>query len=517
MFVFPLGLQAKTRDFPWLTVAIFVATCAYSVVNFNATHGYIATWTNSPAAIHRVQAQKRLITAGCSGLGFSIGECDLFRRELRPDAKESQIEFVGRFKRVASRSKVEKKRLGELTKFLSSPASLLKIAGASRELPEFEAFEAALQEEVRVSGKSAREHSLLTRASYSVQNVLRATFLHGDWMHLLGNMVFFLMFAIPLEQRVGAFAFFLIYFIGGGAGLTLDLFLSTESTRPLLGASASVSAVAAAFMVAFWSFSVRLFVSLFFVFNQIVLVPTWMFFAFFVVMHDLIGAISLQGSNVAHVAHLGGFALGALLGGIAIQARQLPKPFAFPFELKMFVKSRQTDNVDARVAILRKILFHNPYNSVALKEAWNVIDKKTSLYWTEIPREARRFLTNHFFEVLTHLQSGTKGELKEFLERTEKAAWPWAELVPESGLFRMMGFVRDLQMQSRGEEVHGLARILATAYPNSDEAQALLLIEKRTGEKRTVEKRTLENRTERQFPKDPEGVIANVGNRRAGS
>ncbi len=367
MFVFPLGLQAKTKDFPWMTVAILIATSMYSFLSFEALHEFLATSLNDPSALTRLQKQKVLVKTSCAELGFLRDECLFLSTELHPEKLETEHQLLYRLLDSQTET-IDRERRGKIVKILAKPAMLRSMLKHSErgEALEFEEFDQALRQEDRATIAIARSQAVLTRGSVSFITLLRSLFVHATWMHLIGTMAFFLMFASPLESRVGAVAMAMIYFLGGVSGMTLELFLSTEATRPLLGASAAVSAVAASFLVAFWPYTVRVFVSLFFLFNQIVFVPAWLFFLFFVIIHDVSGALSMQGSGVAHVAHLGGFGIGALLGAIAVQMKWMVRPCVFPFELKMFVESRQLKDHRARIGMLLRVLYFNPANTVAL-------------------------------------------------------------------------------------------------------------------------------------------------------
>jgi membrane associated rhomboid family serine protease len=478
MFIFPLGLQAKTKDFPWMSVAILVVTTVYSVLTFDAMDTFRQATTTGAEALERVKTEKTLLLSTCPDVGFSRLECDILAHELRPESPETERQVVARIS-TSPDFILGKSGRRELAKYFYQPAKLKTATKPHHTLPEYVAFDEALRTELHATTQTARDQKILTRSSFGALSLLRSLGLHAGWVHLLGNMAFFLMFAIPLESRIGSLALLLIYFIGGSAGMTLDLFMSNDSTRPLLGASAAVSAVAAAFMVAFWSLSVRVFVSLFLVFNQIVLIPTWLFFALFVLVNDLTGTLSLQADGVAHVAHLGGFAIGALLGAIAALVVYLPKPFAFPFELKLLIESRKSKSLDTRLSHLHQILFHNPYNSVALLECWRVLKLQSELSWPTLTKDTRSFIILHFTDLLLELKSGDKNELRDFITRTVSSGWPWATLLKQSELSRVVGLANELYGKKRGSEVEGLAQILLRAFPNSDEAQALRFLEKR--------------------------------------
>lgn len=477
MFVFPLGLQAKTRDFPWMTVAILVATSMYSVLSFDVLHAFIAASLNDPAALARVQTQKIVVAGSCNELSLLDEECGFLKAELHPEKLETEHQLLLRLLDSPD-SLLEREKRSKLVKLMAKPAlvrSLLKRTSRAS-LPEFADFDQALRLEDRATISIARAQAVLTRGSVDLRTLLRSLFVHAGWMHLIGNMAFFLMFAIPLESRIGALALAGIYFLGGASGMMLELILSVDATRPLLGASAAVSAVAAAFLVAFWPYAVRVFVSLFFVFNQIVHVPAWMFFGFFVLIHDVSGALSPERDGVAHVAHLGGFGIGALLGAIAVQLNLMMRPFVFPFELKMFVESRKIKDRRERMAMLQRLLFFNPQNTAAVLEAWRLLENLPSLAWAELSTEDRRFLADHACELLralANIRIREKNHLAGFLERATAADWPWSEILRAEHLPRLMALTHRLKQLKRDGDGDGIARIMLAAFPASVEAVSL--------------------------------------------
>jgi len=490
MFVFPLGLQAKTRGFPWMTVVILVVTCVYSVLKFDVLHNYVATSMNDPKATIRLQKQKALVIAHCRNFQFSAEECEFVRTVLNPSRVETERQLVVRLldESASPMSRVQRREIASL---MTKPTQLRKyfeLLGGDKDEstslkkngPELAAFSEALREEDRATMAIARAQTVLTRGSFNLETLARSIFLHAGWMHLIGNMIFLLMFAIPLESRIGSGALAAIYFIGGVSGMTLELFMSTDATRPIVGASAAVSSVAAAFLVAFWPFAMRVFVSLFFIFNQIVYIPAWLFFAFFVVIYDVTGALDVHSDGVAHIAHLGGFGIGALLGAIAVQVRLLVRPFVFPFELKLFVDSRNEKDPRRRMAMLLEILFYNPKNTVALVEAWRVIAKSQPSGWTRLPPEARKFLNAHVVVLMNELAKFDRPALLDFFRRAKDETWPWKELLTSPSLPGLIALTHGLATRgSRDEEAIAVAEILIEAFPNNEDAQALRAVERR--------------------------------------
>ncbi len=136
-------------------------------------------------------------------------------------------------------------------------------------------------------------------------------FLHGSWWHVIGNMVFLLPFGKAVEDRFSHFGF-LSFFLFSGA--TCGFMHTVFSTAPVIGASGSVCAVTAAFLVLAPKTHIRvLFVFFLIGFIQI---PSILFVLFFV-MIDTFGLITnslgVSTEPTAWIVHLGGYLIGFIV------------------------------------------------------------------------------------------------------------------------------------------------------------------------------------------------------------
>jgi membrane associated rhomboid family serine protease len=144
----------------------------------------------------------------------------------------------------------------------------------------------------------------------SLVTLLSSQFMHGDWFHLLGNMLFLIMFGIAMERHWGARRFLPAYLLCGiGAGL-LFIASAPNSGIPLVGASGAISGLMGLFAGTFRLRKLEFFYTLGFFFGSfrapaLVLFPVWLGW-------ELIQAATMN-SNVAYMAHAGG-----LLTGLAL-------------------------------------------------------------------------------------------------------------------------------------------------------------------------------------------------------
>ncbi|MFD7709087.1 rhomboid family intramembrane serine protease [Streptomyces sp. NPDC059785] len=137
-----------------------------------------------------------------------------------------------------------------------------------------------------------------------------ALFIHGSWLHLLGNMLFFCVFGVMAEERMGHVEFALFYVGCGCLALLAYAVANAGSVQTLVGASGAISAVLGAFLYLFPGARVT---SLFpFLFFLPLRLPAWVVLPFWVALQWLAAGRDDQGPGVAHLAHLVGFSLGFL-------------------------------------------------------------------------------------------------------------------------------------------------------------------------------------------------------------
>ena len=144
-------------------------------------------------------------------------------------------------------------------------------------------------------------------------SVLTAMFLHGGWLHLLGNMLFLYVFGNNVEDRLGRLRY-LAFYLGCGYAATYGFALFTpSSSTPLVGASGAIAGVLGAYLVMFPR--ARVWSLLTFFFFLPVRLPAWLVLGswFFLQYAYFRGAGVAEGGGVAYGAHVIGFLVGAAL------------------------------------------------------------------------------------------------------------------------------------------------------------------------------------------------------------
>jgi rhomboid family protein len=146
-------------------------------------------------------------------------------------------------------------------------------------------------------------------------NVVTSAFVHGGWMHVLGNMWFLWIFGDNVEDVLGHGKYILFYLgCAAVAALTQSL-LTTDGTVPMVGASGAIAGVMGAYIVKFPHSRILALVTVI-VFFTTIEVPAWVMLIFWFITQFFsgIGTIASHASGgVAFFAHVGGFVAGAAL------------------------------------------------------------------------------------------------------------------------------------------------------------------------------------------------------------
>ncbi len=157
--------------------------------------------------------------------------------------------------------------------------------------------------------------SCLTDPGRQFQNVMTSMFLHGSWMHLLGNMWFLWLFGNNIEDSMTRPRFLAFYLLAGLGAAAAQVFADPASPIPMVGASGAISGVMGAYLVLFPRVRVFTMVPLGIILTSIAL-PAWAMLIYWVALQVLGGmtsSIGAQGGGVAFWAHLGGFLVGVVL------------------------------------------------------------------------------------------------------------------------------------------------------------------------------------------------------------
>ncbi|MFN8177016.1 MAG: rhomboid family intramembrane serine protease [bacterium] len=179
-----------------------------------------------------------------------------------------------------------------------------RFATASREGASFDPNASLVPGAVASSGPLAPGASLVT-----------SMFVHGNWLHLISNLVYLWVFGIGVEGTMGGVRYLLFYLATGLGGHLAQFLTNPHSVVPTIGASGAISGILAAYLLRFPHARVKSLLFLF-VFLRWVRVPAFLLIGYWLLIQVLNGAAELGGvtsGGVAWFEHLGGFFAGFVL------------------------------------------------------------------------------------------------------------------------------------------------------------------------------------------------------------
>ena len=145
-----------------------------------------------------------------------------------------------------------------------------------------------------------------------LHTLISSMFMHGGWMHLVGNMLFLWVFGDNIEATVGSFNFLLFYFIGGLFASAGHIISDPDSMIPTVGASGAIAAVLGAYLVMFPKSQIKM---LFLLGMRTFKIPAMLFLGFWIAQQLWSGfTTSTEGGGTAWWAHIGGFIFGVIAG-----------------------------------------------------------------------------------------------------------------------------------------------------------------------------------------------------------
>ena len=163
-------------------------------------------------------------------------------------------------------------------------------------------------------------------ADFHATTLITSMFLHGGWMHVLGNMWYLWIFGDNVEDRVGHGRFIVFYLVCGIAAGLGQIAMDPSSTLPTIGASGAIAGVMGAYFVLYPRSRVLTLIPLI-IFWEVIELPAIVLLGFWFVMQLFsAGTIAITastgGGGVAFAAHVAGFVVG-MIGGLLFRKRQV--------------------------------------------------------------------------------------------------------------------------------------------------------------------------------------------------
>ncbi len=307
--------------------------------------------------------------------------------------------------------------------------------------------------------------------------IFSSIFLHTDLWHLLGNMLFLLLFGFILELSLGSLMLFLVYLACGIIANIVTIVITPDSAQWISGASGAITGLAGLYTILYGMRKIRFFYSLIFYFDYvrapaIIMLPAWLLYE---LAYSLIAPDSVN--TVTHIGGLlGGIVIGIIIrySPLQIHSEEQTKNADLNFEtdFKTAVAALEDTELDKACNIFKRLLESEP------------ADTRIILKLFQIARvRADRGLARHYIQLLL-TQPGKDPQLLrdqqrcflEYLELTQGKATLAAELLAQTGIrFCAAGFVDSSQKilallikhNPAQEKIPLLLLLLATRYHKS--------------------------------------------------
>ncbi len=154
-----------------------------------------------------------------------------------------------------------------------------------------------------------------------IETLVTSMFLHGGWMHLIGNMWFLWLFGDNMEDQLGHLRFAGFYLLAGLAAAALQIAADPGSGLPMVGASGAIAGVMGGYLLLFPKARVDV-LFIFLIFFRVFPIPAWIVLGFWFGAQLVSGAVTpSDAGGVAYWAHAGGFLGGLVLTLPALIAR----------------------------------------------------------------------------------------------------------------------------------------------------------------------------------------------------
>lgn len=162
-----------------------------------------------------------------------------------------------------------------------------------------------------------------TLPAYYLWTPITSMFVHGGWMHLIGNMLFLWIYGNNIEDYFGPIKFLFFYILAGLAAVALYTLFNIGSEVPLVGASGAIAGVMGAYMVLHPKAEITCL--LFFFFITFITLSAKVVLGLWFLYQVLMSVSSSSGGGVAWLAHIGGFAFGYLILRVLIKIKGKPR------------------------------------------------------------------------------------------------------------------------------------------------------------------------------------------------
>lgn len=160
---------------------------------------------------------------------------------------------------------------------------------------------------------------------YPILTIFTSMFMHGGWLHFLGNMLYLWIFADNIEDRIGHKKFIFFYILCGIIAALTQYFGNTKTPIPMIGASGAIAGVLGAYIYLFPKIKITVIVPLIIFFFAVKLPALIVLGFWFIIQFINFSIITDQSSGTAWLAHIGGFLAGLIYAVFFIKRKEYIK------------------------------------------------------------------------------------------------------------------------------------------------------------------------------------------------
>ena len=144
-------------------------------------------------------------------------------------------------------------------------------------------------------------------------SIFTSMFLHGGWMHIIGNMTYLYIFGDNIEERLGKLKFIIFYLVTGSIAAFSQATIDPTSTIPMIGASGAIAGVLGGYLVLYPKANIKV-LFWFIIFVKVIRIRAFIVLGGWIIIQFIsFSGTDLNSGGVAYAAHIGGFISGALL------------------------------------------------------------------------------------------------------------------------------------------------------------------------------------------------------------
>ena len=154
-------------------------------------------------------------------------------------------------------------------------------------------------------------------------SIFTSMFLHGGWMHIIGNMTYLYIFGDNIEERLGKLKFIVFYLITGIVAAFSQAILDPTSTIPMIGASGAIAGILGGYLVLYPKANIKV-LFWFIIFVKVIKIRAFIVLGGWIIIQFIsFNGTDLNSAGIAYAAHIGGFISGVLL--INIMKNKIPQ------------------------------------------------------------------------------------------------------------------------------------------------------------------------------------------------